>query len=316
MRTTLLSGGTGGAKLAQGLYQVADGGQLSIIANTGDDIEAYGLRICPDPDLITYWLAGLIDSDRGWGISGETFHIHSQLEDIGARDSWFKLGDRDMATCLLRTQLLGEGLRLTEVSDRIAAAYDVRASVLPMSDDTVTTYVKYEGSWRHFQEYLIRRQSDPEVESVEYRGAERARITEEVRDAIQVADVIVIGPSNPIGSIGPIISVPGIRSALEATGAPVISVSPLVGGRSLKGPTEKFMRAAGLSLDNGGVAQAYEGLLDGLVSDAAEPSPHDLTLHCTDTRMDTVEDGARLAEEVLSFAQKLRSSRILRKTAP
>ncbi len=304
----LLSGGTGGAKLARGLVDVLGEDRLAVIANTGDDIAAFGLHVSPDPDLVTYWLAGIIDEERGYGIDGDTHEVFARLVELGAPD-WFELGDRDLATCLLRTELLHEGRRLTEIARYLAAALGVGAAVLPMCDEAVQTYVRTEGEWRHFQEYLIQQHAEPELEDVEFRGAEVACVTPEVQAVIAEAEAILIGPSNPIASVGPILAVPGMRESLEAATAPVVAVSPLVGGRSLKGPTEQFMRWAGVELSDAGVAAYYSGLIDGLVADRGTPpgraSMAGVVLRQTDTMMAGAEGRARLARETLEFAQAL-----------
>jgi LPPG:FO 2-phospho-L-lactate transferase len=304
----LLSGGTGGAKLARGLLDELGPDRLAVIANTGDDIAAFGLHVSPDPDLVTYWLAGVIDEQRGYGIAGETHHAFERLVELGGPD-WFSLGDADLATCLLRTQMLHDGARLTEVARVLAAAQGVPAAVLPISDEPVQTYVRTEGEWRHFQEYLILQHCEPPLEGVEFRGADQAQITAEVALVLREAEAIVIGPSNPIASIGPMLAVPGMRAALESATVPVVAVSPLVGGRSLKGPTETFMRWAGLSVDDGGVAAAYAGLARGMVVDRGTPTGRPTTagvvLHQTDTMMEGSEGRRRLARDVLDFALTL-----------
>jgi LPPG:FO 2-phospho-L-lactate transferase len=304
----LLSGGTGGAKLGRGLLDVLGPDRLAVVANTGDDVAAFGLHVSPDPDLVTYWLAGVIDERRGYGVEGETHNVFEQLVALGAPD-WFRLGDRDLATCLMRTQLLHEGRRLTEIARELAGALGAGAAVLPMSDEPVQTYVRTEGEWRHFQEYLIQQHSEPELEGVEFRGAERARPTPEVMRAIEEAEAILIGPSNPIASIGPILALGGMREALAGVQAPVVAVSPLVGGRSLKGPTEQFMRWAGLELSDAGIASHYGPLVDGLVADRGSPSGRaslsGVVLRQTDTMMADDQARARVAREALDFAQAL-----------
>jgi LPPG:FO 2-phospho-L-lactate transferase len=304
----LLSGGTGGAKLARGLLDVLGPDRLAVVANTGDDVAAFGLHVSPDPDLITYWLAGVIDERRGYGVEGETHHVFEQLVALGAPD-WFSLGDRDLATCLIRTELLHEGRRLTEIARELAAALGAGAAVLPMSDEPVQTYVRTDGEWRHFQEYLIQQHSEPELEGVEFRGAEQAPPTPEVMRAIEQAEAILIGPSNPIASIGPILALPCMREALTSAQAPVVAVSPLVRGRSLKGPTEQFMHWAGLELSDAGIASHYGPLVDGLVVDRGTPSGRaslsGVVLRQTDTMMAGEEARARVAREALDFAQAL-----------
>jgi LPPG:FO 2-phospho-L-lactate transferase len=304
----LLSGGTGGAKLARGLLDALGPDRLAVVANTGDDIAAFGLHVSPDPDLITYWLAGAIDEERGWGVHGETFHVFDRLVALGGAE-WFRLGDQDLATCMLRTEMLHEGLRLTDITRTLARAHGVEAEVLPMCDDPVQTYVRTEGDWRHFQEYLIMQHAAPPLEGVEFRGVEQARITAEVAEAIAQAEAVVIGPSNPIASIGPMLAVPGVRDALERTEAPVVAVSPLVGGRSLKGPTEAFLRWAAHPIDDGGIAACYAGLVSGMLVDhgtATGPaSTAGIVLRQTDTMMGDAPARARLAHEVLEFALSL-----------
>jgi LPPG:FO 2-phospho-L-lactate transferase len=304
----LLSGGTGGAKLARGLLDELGPDRLAVIANTGDDIAAFGLHVSPDPDLVTYWLAGTIDEERGYGVAGETHAVFERVVELGGAD-WFRLGDRDLATCLLRTQMLHEGERLTDIARTLAEAHGIPAAVLPMCDEPVQTYVRTEGEWRHFQEYLILQRSEPAIEGVEFRGAEQAHLGPEVAAVLRDAEAIVIGPSNPVASIGPMLAVPGMREGLAAAATPVVAVSPLVGGRSLKGPTEAFMRWAGLPLDDGGIASSYEGLAQGLVADRGTPtgpaSTSGLVLHHTDTMMDGAEGRRRLARETLDFAATL-----------
>jgi LPPG:FO 2-phospho-L-lactate transferase len=304
----LLSGGTGGAKLARGLLDVLGDDRLAVVVNTGDDIAAFGLHVSPDPDLVTYWLAGVIDEERGYGIAGETHKTFEQLVTLGAPD-WFSLGDRDLATCLLRTELLHEGKRLTEIARYLAAAFGVGAAVLPMCDEPVQTYVRTDGEWRHFQEYMIKQHAAPALEDVEFRGTGDARPTPEVLRAIADAEAIVIGPSNPIASIGPILALPGMADALRDADAPVVAVSPLVGGHSLKGPTEPFMRWAGLEVNDGGLVSHYSGLIDGLVVDRGTAtggtSLSNVVLRETDTLMADAEARARLARETLEFVETL-----------
>ena len=282
--------------------------RLVVIANTADDIAAFGLHVSPDPDLVTYWLAGVIDEERGFGIKGETYRTFDQLVKLGAPD-WFRLGDSDLATCLLRTELLHEGRRLTEIARYVAEAFEVRAAVLPMCDEPVQTFVRTNGEWRHFQEYLIKQRSEPELEGMELRGLESAGPTREIRRALEAAEVVLIGPSNPIASIGPILALPGMKDALRAVDAPVVAVSPLVGGRSLKGPTDHFMRWAGLEFNDGGIVAHYAGLVNGLVADRGTPTGRaslaGVVLHETDTMMADAAARARLAEETLQFAQTL-----------
>jgi LPPG:FO 2-phospho-L-lactate transferase len=295
----LLAGGTGGAKLARGMLDLV-GDELVVIANTGDDVEIYGAYVSPDPDLVTFWLADRID-ERGWGLIGDTFHAMAQLRELGV-DVWFNLGDRDLAICLERARMLREGAGQTRAQAGIAAALGVRATVAPMSDEPVRTAVLAAGRWWPLQEFMIRRRGAGPVRDVEFRHAGAARPTATVLDAIARARAIVIGPSNPVISIGPILSVPGLTEAIVASPAPVVAVSPLVDGNVLKGPTAAFLEWAGRSPDSDGIAACYEGLIDGLVADAATAATPTLT---TDVLLDTPARRRSVAEQTLAFAASL-----------
>ncbi|HZA90638.1 MAG TPA: 2-phospho-L-lactate transferase [Solirubrobacterales bacterium] len=305
MKAAVLAGGTGGAKLAAGFQEVL-GAELSVVANTGDDVEVLGVHVSPDPDLITYWLSGEIDEERGWGIRDDTFTAFGRLVQLGAPD-WFQLSDRDLATCLRRRQLLDEGMRPTDVQLRIASALGAVARVLPMADQPVRTRVRTPGGWRGFQEYLVLDRAEPSIEAVEFEGSVRATPTPEVREALADAEVIVIGPSNPVISIGPILAVPGLREAIAESPAPVVAVSPFVAGRAIKGPTESFMQAIGLEPSAAGVAAVYGGLLDGLVVDAGdpEPPPESPRSLVTPTLMNDGRARRVVAERTLEFAASL-----------
>ena len=250
MRVALLAGGTGGAKLAAGMQEEI-GTDLTVIANTGDDVEVLGVHVSPDPDLVTYWLSGEIDEERGWGLRDDGFTVFERLKRLGAPD-WFGLSDRDLAACLYRRQFLDEGGRLTEAQAQIGRALGVQARVLPMSDAPVRTKVITAAGRRELQEYLIVDGGQPEVLGVELEGIESAEPSREVLDALRAAEAIVVGPSNPVISIGPILAVPGLRDAIAASPAPVIAVSPYVAGEVVKGPTDNFMEALD-GEDRGGV---------------------------------------------------------------
>ncbi|HLM08455.1 MAG TPA: 2-phospho-L-lactate transferase [Thermoleophilaceae bacterium] len=295
----LLSGGTGGAKLARGMLEACD--ELIVIANTGDDVDVYGVHVSPDPDLVTYSLADAIDAERGWGLAGDTWRVMDAFERAG-RAHWFRLGDRDLAMCLIRTERLRAGRRLTEAHAAVVKAMGVRARVLPMSDQRVTTWIGARGRRLPFQEFMIVERGEGPVEAVELRGVHRARPSEAVLQALGRAATIVIGPSNPVISIGPILALPGLRDALASAGAPVVAVSPFVDGRSLKGPTEAFCEFAGIETSAAGVAAAYEGLLQGLVADERADGLASLV---TDTVMASTDASVRLAGEVLDFAASL-----------
>jgi LPPG:FO 2-phospho-L-lactate transferase len=295
----VLAGGTGGAKLARGMLDVV-GDELVVVANTGDDVEAHGGYVSPDPDLVTFWLADRVD-ERGWGLAGDTFTVMEELRALG-EDVWFNLGDRDLAVCLARARLLAGGATLTAAADNVRRAFGVPARVLPMSDQPVRTWVKARGKWTALQPWLIREQAEGPIEDVEFRGAAEAAPSEQVLDALAGARAVVIGPSNPVISIGPILALPGMRDALRSCPAPVIAVSPLVGGKSVKGPTEELLAAAGQPLSSDGIAAYYDGLLDGLVAD--ERSDALPTLE-TDVAMPDAAARERVAREALDFALAL-----------
>jgi len=296
----VLAGGTGGAKLARGMTAVLDPERVVVIVNMGDDIEIYGAHVSPDPDLVCYWLADLID-ERGWGLRGDTFAVMDALKALNA-EVWFNLGDRDLAWCVERAKMLAAGSSPTEALERLKGAIGVRARVLPMSDDPVRTWVRTGAGWHPFQEFMIRERARGPVLELEFRGAQRAAPSEQALAAIASARAIVIGPSNPLVSIGPILAVPGMREALAAARAPVVAVSPIVGGEVLKGPTARFMAFAGLECSAQGVADFYGELLDGLVCDESVARPPTLQL---DTRMDDAASRARVAEQTLAFAAAL-----------
>ncbi|HEX5195088.1 MAG TPA: 2-phospho-L-lactate transferase [Solirubrobacteraceae bacterium] len=298
----VLAGGTGGAKLARGMLDVV-GSELVVIANTGDDIEIYGSYVSPDADLVTFWLADRID-ERGWGLRDDTFGAMEQLRELGV-DVWFNLGDRDLAICLQRARMLREGKRQTHAQAAIATALGIRATVLPMSDDPVRTAVLAAGRWWPLQEFMIRHRGAGPVRDVAFHHARAARPTDAVLDAIARARAIVIGPSNPVISIGPILSVPGLAAAIAGSTAPVLAVSPLVGGRVLKGPTAACLQWAGRTVDSDGIAACYEGLLDGLVADAATTAVPTLT---TPVLLDTPARRRSVAEQTLAFAASLSRS--------
>jgi LPPG:FO 2-phospho-L-lactate transferase len=305
VNVALLAGGTGGAKLGAGLQDVI-GADLAVIANTADDTRIHGLYVSPDPDLVTYWLAGEIDEERGWGIRGDTFVVHERLERLGA-PGWFQLSDRDLATCLYRTHFMAEGGTLTSAQAQIARALGATARVLPMAEEAVATRVLTPAGWRGLQEFLIVDGSAPAIQAVEVQGIGDARPTPEVRQALEQADVVVIGPSNPVISIGPIVAVPGMREAIAASGAPVLAVSPFVAGRAVKGPTEKFMAAVRRPSTAAGVASLYEGLISAMVVDAddPDPGPEGIRVMSCPTLMEGPEGRRELAEQVLEFAEAL-----------
>jgi LPPG:FO 2-phospho-L-lactate transferase len=307
MRVALLAGGTGGAKLAAGMQEEL-GSELTVIANTGDDIEALGVHVSPDPDLVTYWLSGEIDEEQGWGIRDDTFTVFERLRRLGA-PSWFGLSDRDLAVCLYRRQFIEEGGRPTDAQAQIARGLGIEAKVLPMSDSPVRTKVLTAAGRRDLQEYLIVDRGEPDVIGVELEGIERAEPSREALEALRVAEAIVIGPSNPVISIGPILAVPGMRNAIATSPAPVVAVSPYVAGAVVKGPTDRFMRALSRPTTATGVASLYAGLIDGMVVDEGDPDPPpaEVATLTAPTLMEGAGGRARVARIVLDYADTLAS---------
>jgi LPPG:FO 2-phospho-L-lactate transferase len=272
-RVALLAGGVGGAKLADGLYRALPQGELSIIANPGDDFELHGLTICPDHDTLLYTLAGLGDRERGWGLAGESWNALDQFGKIGAPD-WFKLGDRDIALHIHRTALLKAGGRLTEVNRELQRRLGLAdAPILMATDDPLRTRVRTPEGWMEFQPWFVGAQTKPEVLEVEFIGAQRARVSAEVTEAILRAELIVIAPSNPLISIAPILAVDGVREAIASArtrGVKVIGVSPIVAGKAIKGPADRMLKAAGLPSSPVGVARALPGLFDTLLVEESD----------------------------------------------
>lgn len=297
----VLTGGTGGAKFAEGLKAVVRQQELTFIVNTGDDLRWWGLPISPDLDSITYALAGLLSRERGWGVEGDTFHCLKAMGRLGAPD-WFRVGDRDLALHLARAQLLADGLTLSEVTRELTSRLGVAARILPMSDDRVETRVETPLGELSFEEYFVRERHQLPVSRVRFLGASEARPAPGVLEAIQTAEVILLAPSNPVTSLGPILAVPGIRDALRATPAPVGAVSPIVGGAAVSGPAAALMLMQGLPASAEGVARAYADFLDVLVVDtldAAETEEIEALGICTlatNTIMTSQEVRAALAE--------------------
>jgi LPPG:FO 2-phospho-L-lactate transferase len=264
-----LAGGVGASKLLLGLYDVIDPRDLTVIVNTGDDITLHGLKISPDLDIVTYTLAGIVDAGKGWGYRGETFHALKRLAAFG-RINWFNLGDRDLATHIHRSAMLAEGKSLSDVAEAIRLALGVKARILPMSDDPVPTMIDTAEGELHFQEYLVKRRAEPVVRGIRFDGSDKARPSRGVLEAIRDADRIFICPSNPLISIGPILAVPGIREALRARKASVVAVCPIVGGKSLKGPSDKMLAELGHEASAYGVAKLYADFTGTFVIDPAD----------------------------------------------
>jgi LPPG:FO 2-phospho-L-lactate transferase len=307
MKLTALAGGTGAAKLLRGLARIMDPRDLTVIVNTGDDAEIWGLHVSPDLDTVSYTLGGVIDEQKGWGLTGETFHALDQIARFG-EPVWFNLGDRDLATHLHRTRLLREGRTLTEATRSIGAALGVAATVLPMSDQPVRTRILGPDGWLTFQEYFVREKAQVEVRAVDYAGAAVSTPAPGVREAIATADAVLVCPSNPITSVGPILAVPGLVEALGATRAHVVAVSPIVGGAAVSGPAGRLMASAGLPVSAVGVARAYGAWLDRLVFDeqdramAAEIQAAGVAPRPAPTMMSSREAEIVLARHVLNAA--------------
>jgi LPPG:FO 2-phospho-L-lactate transferase len=305
----ILSGGTGGAKLIEGLAAEVGAAELTIICNTGDDCVFHGLNVSPDIDTILYTLAGLSDSAKGWGIKGDTFAVLDQLRCLG-NEAWFNLGDKDFATHITRTRLLREGCQLSEVTDRTRRSLGVQAKILPMSDAPVETRVTTLQGEISFQEFFVRERWSPHVTAVRFAGIEQSRPAPGVLDAIRAASAIIICPSNPISSIGPILAVPGIRHALNQATVPVVAVSPLIGAAAISGPAHKLMTAQGLEASAFGVAQSYREFVKTLVIAHEDQCLTEriqnlgIGVNTTEIRMPSLADKRRLACEVLALAQK------------
>jgi LPPG:FO 2-phospho-L-lactate transferase len=274
--------------------------ELVVVANTGDDSEHYGVHVSPDPDLIAYWLADLID-ERGWGIEGDTWTEMERRRAAG-QEIWFNLGDRDLGFCRLRTERMAAGETQTAAHGAVVDALDIGALILPMANEPVRTWVQTAGEWHPFQDFMIKLRG-AEPEAVEFRGIDEARPTQAVLESIAAADAIVIGPSNPVISVEPILALPGMREALREAAAPVVAVSPFVRGKVLKGPTEAFCRMAGLPLGTAGIEQAYAGVIDGVVAD----EPGSLPTREIDVLMESADTRRRVAADALEFARTLRS---------
>ena len=300
-----LSGGVGGAKLALGLSRVLPADELLVVANTGDDFEHLGLSISPDIDTLTYALAGIDNLATGWGRRDETWSFMDSIGALGGED-WFRLGDRDLALHVERTRRLRLGQTLSEVTSDICRRLGVGARVVPMSDDRVRTRVRSNAGWIDFQDYFVRQQCRPVVRELAFDGADTARAQPDIIAALKGnVRAVVICPSNPFISIEPILAVPGMREAIAACGAPVVAVSPIVGGRAVKGPTAKMMQELGLVVSSASVAKRYGDLLTGYIVDQADAEGIPGKLHIASTLMTTLAEKEALARTVLTFADSL-----------
>ena len=310
MKVCALAGGVGGAKLAGGLQDVLPPGELSMVVNTADDFDLWGLHICPDLDTVMYTLAGISNPETGWGIVDESFETLNMLERYG-EETWFRLGDRDLATHILRTSRMRSGETLTEVTAGLSAVLGVDSAVLPMCDDPVFTVLETTEGHLEFQEYFVRRGQRDEVLAIKLRGIQDARPTERVLAAISGADAIVLCPSNPVVSVGPILALPGMAEALASSSAPKVAVSPIVGGRALKGPADRMLASLGHEVSAAGVAGMYAGLVGGMVIDRTDEEERagiealGMRVLVTQSVMRDAEDRARLASETLEFSAGL-----------
>lgn len=307
-----LSGGVGGAKLAHGLSLALRPEELSIIVNTGDDFRHLGLHIAPDLDSVMYALAGLSDPVRGWGRRDETWTFMEALKGLSG-ESWFQLGDGDLAIHVERSWRLAQGAALSEVTAHLCRALGIAARVLPMSDDPVRTRVLTAEGWLDFQEYFVHRQCKPAVREFLFAGAETARAQPDALAALERRDLraIIICPSNPFVSVEPILAVPGLRAAIRQSHAPVVAVTPIIGGKAIKGPAAKMMTELGLDVSGAAVARRYAGLIDGFVIDQADVFPEPLqgvTFFSAATLMNSTDDRLRLAHAVLRAADTLRAT--------
>jgi LPPG:FO 2-phospho-L-lactate transferase len=304
-----LCGGVGGAKLALGLSLVLPPDALTVIVNTGDDFTHLGVRICPDIDTVTYTLGGLSNTELGWGRAGETWEFMENLRTLGG-PAWFNLGDKDMATHVERTRRLMDGQSLSQVTADFARSFGIGPLIAPMTDDEVSTVIKTDDGDLAFQHYFVRERCQPEVRGIRFEGAAAAIPSPAFIGALRAdLDAIVICPSNPYLSVDPLLSIPGVREALAGHPAPVIAVSPIVGGKAIKGPTAKLMGELGLEVTQQTIVHHYRDLLDGLVLDAEDADMADrlgLSTYVTNTVMKTIEDRTGLARAVLAFADRLR----------
>ena len=300
----VLAGGVGASKLLVGLSQVIPPELITIVGNTGDDFKVCGLRICPDLDTVTYTLTGKVDPSRGWGVSGDDFDCLEWLQAYGA-PSWFRLGDRDLATHLWRTHLLGQGVGLAEVTARIGRTWGLRSLLLPMTESYTPTRILTEQGELHLQEYLVREQCRPRVLQVRYPQVERSRLPPGLPEKVASASRVVVAPSNPLISIGPILAVPGMRDLLGSSALPVTAVSPLVGGKALKGPAAKMLRELGYPASALGVARMLQGVANQFVLDRQDRALKEeiaglgMQVKVTNTVMTSLADKVALAEAVM-----------------
>ncbi len=302
---TALAGGVGAARLLKGLVHVIPPERLVIIGNTGDDVEFYGLHISPDLDILMYTLAGIVDETKGWGVSGDTFNCLEMLGKLGF-EIWFKLGDRDLAIHIARTKFLNEGITLSEVTCKLCQRLGVKAKLVPMTNDRVSTKIISGNLWLDFQEYFVKRKTEDTVTEVVFEGADKAQPAPMVVEALEEAEKVIICPSNPILSVSPMLSIPKINAALKKTDAYIVAVSPIVGGKALKGPADRIMASMGLEVSAYGVAEFYKDFLDHIIIDEVDKHQKKrieaigIKVTVADTIMKSLEDSIHLAKIVMN----------------
>ena len=305
---TVFAGGVGASRFLQGLYQAVDPSEITVISNTGDDVEMFGLHVSPDTDIVLYALAGAVNPETGWGLTGDTFAVVDQLQRFGY-ERWFNLGDKDLAMAIHRTRLLHEGVPMHEIVAGLARDWGLTCTVLPMSNEPVRTVIEGPDGELAFQEYMVRLRTEMDVRSIRFAGIEVARPAPGVLEAIRSADVVILAPSNPFVSIGPILGVAGVREALSTTAAVRAAISPIIAGQVVKGPAAKMMTTLGYEVSALGVAKIYAGLIDLFVLDeqdrALAPAVEALGMRClvTDTMMTSMERKTELAREVVAAAR-------------
>jgi LPPG:FO 2-phospho-L-lactate transferase len=303
MMITLLAGGVGAARFLKGLVKIVNQSHLSVIVNTGDDIELFGLHISPDIDIVMYTLAGIVDEMKGWGIRNDTFYCLRALEKMD--DVWFTLGDSDLATHLFRTSLIRKGLTLSEITTQIRKVLGLQLTILPMTDDKFETRIMTDHGSFHFEEYLVKRGARDDVLSIKYKGAENARPATGVIESILASEMVIICPSNPVASIGTILTVKGVRNALRRTEARKVAISPIISGAPIKGPADKLMQGLGLEVSAYSVARLYSDFIDAFVIDNSDTEEKNriealgVEVRVTNTVMNSLNDKIELARFVL-----------------
>jgi LPPG:FO 2-phospho-L-lactate transferase len=303
-----LSGGTGAAKFLQGLIRVVPQEDVVVIANTGDDMDLYGLHVSPDPDIVMYTLSGIADEEKGWGIHDDTYRCLEMLKKYGL-EAWFKLGDRDLATHIHRTRLMKDGFSLEQVTQRLCNALGLKVRILPMSNDTVASKIITGAGEMHFEEYLVKREAKDRVLDVVFEGIETARPAPGVVESIEDARAVVLCPSNPIVSIGPILAINGVKESLTRTKAKIAAISPIVNSAAIKGPADKLMKALGMEVSAYSVASLYRDFLDVFILDQTDKKEKEkierlgIKAVTADTIMRTLEDKTRLAQITLKAAE-------------